>query len=245
MGWKSRSLAACAVLGLAGCAANPDPTSTVFDPFEEQNRATHNANVSLDRNVVRPFSKGYVTYVPEIFRIFLRNVITNLEQPAIAVNHVLQGEFEDAGHTVARFSFNTVLGLGGLLDPATDFQFEERRTGFGETLEDFGVNEGPYVVLPFLGPSTEREALGRFVDFFSNPYTSIVPTTVSNYIIVGTGLTLVEDRQTFGSTIDSVFYDSEDSYIAARTAYLQFLRARAEGETTIENLEDPYADLLE
>ena len=162
---------AITALGAVTACTVPDTPQNIFDPYEEQNRATHELNRAVDRAVVRPTAQAYGEVLPPFLRGVIGNVADNIALTGDVLNDVLQGRGEDAGHNLFRFAVNTTLGVGGLFDPAgSSFGLERRETGFGETLFTGGVPEGAYYEIPFLGPSTEREAGGRFGDFFTNAF---------------------------------------------------------------------------
>src|SRR5215470_7755431 len=147
---------------LAGCAtvSNPDPR----DPWEPMNRATFEFNDAVDRAVLKPAAEGYRFVLPEVVRTGIRNFFSNLQDPWIALNQLLQGKVERALDDASRFLWNSTLGLGGVLDVATDMRLPKHNEDFGQTLAVWGVNSGPYLVIPFLGPSTLRDAPARLVD---------------------------------------------------------------------------------
>lgn len=226
-------VAACSNTGVGGTAA---------DPFEQQNRAVHAFNKAADKNVIRPASQAYAAVIPSPVRKGLSNGVTNLNQPVYFVNHVLQGDVDDAARTFFRFAVNTLFGFGGLLDPASDGGLFEESTDFGETLAVWGVREGAYIELPIAGPSSERDLAGKVVDLALNPTRYVIPTPESYYLLGGQALNLLHQRHEYAGIIDGLLYESADSYAQARIAYLQN-KANAVGNgPTEESLEDPYAD---
>jgi phospholipid-binding lipoprotein MlaA len=160
MPWANRI---CAVLALAlcGCAT---PGGNPADPLEPFNRAMFSFNDSVDRAVLKPVAQGYRSVVPDLVRTGVSNFFSNLEDAWICVNNLLQGKFEDGGEDLGRFVFNSTFGLAGIFDFATDAGFQKHNEDFGQTLGKWGVGSGPYLVLPFLGPSTARDGLALLVD---------------------------------------------------------------------------------
>lgn len=214
-----RSAAIAGVVFLAGCAA-PNDGQGVHDPYEETNRAWHETNVALDRAAIKPVATAYGTVVPDPVRKSLANVSDTLSIPGAVVNDVLQLRFGDAVHNTARFAVNATVGIFGLMDPATGMGLEERDADFGETLQRWGVTEGAYVVLPVLGPSTERDGLGIIVDMALNPVGTLLGTEVAD---AKTGLKVAEmadKRYRYSDVYESVLYDSSDSYAQMRLTYL-------------------------
>lgn len=163
------------VLPLAACATPPnggrDELGVVepWDPWENMNRSTFDANMWLTHNAILPFAKGYRDTVPEYLRNRLRRSFDNLGEPIIFANDLLQGRVKSALRTFWRFTFNSTVGLGGLYDVSIDLGLKRQTGDFGQTLYVWGVRQSPYLVLPFLGPSTLRDGVGRGVDAYADP----------------------------------------------------------------------------
>ena len=147
---------------MAGCATvpNPDPR----DPWEPMNRATFEFNDGVDRVVLRPLAEGYRFVLPEPVRDGVRNFFANLQDPWIALNQLLQGKVEEALSDAWRFIANSTFGIGGIFDIATDMRMPKHTEDFGQTLAVWGIDFGPYLVLPVLGPSSARDAVGTLVN---------------------------------------------------------------------------------
>lgn len=157
-----------AAVALAGCATVPGETSR-NDPYEEFNRKMLSFNFAVDEAILEPASEAYVAVTPKYGRDRVSDFFGNLREPVTFVNEVLQGEGERALQTTARFSINSTLGLAGLFD-ITGFEGIDRPTeDFGQTLAVWGVDSGPYLVLPFLGPSNPRDFIGGGVDRALDP----------------------------------------------------------------------------
>ena len=219
---------------LAGCN-NPSAShdaARAYDPFEARNRDNHDLNKKIDTALVKPAGNGYVSFVPKPVQKGVSNFSANLAMPSLVVNNLLQGRLGKAGKNTLRFALNTTVGLGGLVDAAGEFKLHEEDTDFGETLHVWGFKEGAYVELPLLGPSTERDAVGKVVDLFTNPLSYVLPSP-EKYI--GTGASVASrlgDRGTYAETLDSVLYDSADSYAQARAIYIQNRRFELGQEAT-------------
>ncbi|HZS81742.1 MAG TPA: VacJ family lipoprotein [Stellaceae bacterium] len=140
------------------------------DPLEPLNRTTFEFNRILDGLLIKNIALLYRTVLPDPVRTGIRHVLHNLNQPIVFANNMLQGELQRAGTTAARFSINTTLGLAGIFDVATGWGFPEQTGDFGQTLWSWGVPEGPYLVLPLLGPSDPRDAIGEGVDGYIDPF---------------------------------------------------------------------------
>ncbi len=159
------ALSALATLSLSACATGPNPD----DPYEDFNRQMFAFNEGLDKAVIEPVAYGYRAVTNEPIREGVGNFTGNLNEPLTAVNHVLQGKLPDAGATVGRFLINSTLGIVGIFDPASAMGIQRTKEDFGQTLGAWGVDSGPYLVLPFVGPSNPRDAFGRGADAALNP----------------------------------------------------------------------------
>lgn len=216
---KFAAILLIASIGLAACSV-PDEPVEIHDPYENTNRKIHAFNKGLDQVVVRPTSTAYGSLIPRPIRRGVSNFANYVDTPRFILNDLAQGNVDDAMHNLARFAMNTVFGLG-VLDPASDAGVETRRTGFGETLHVWGTEEGAYIELPALGPSNERDAVGQIVDFVSNPITGALDASNDWIPPSANIMDRLGQRYEFGSTIDSLLYDSADSYAQTRNLYLQ------------------------
>ena len=169
-----RGLALGAILSVAACAtADPRAELSATDPHEGFNRKMLDFNLALDRNVLRPVARGYDAVTPALVKHLLGNGFNHLDLPADFINYLLQGEIDPALETLGRFTINTVLGAGGLLDPATEFGLPKDDTDFGITLSRHGVGEGTYWMLPVVAPITTRDAFGGLVDLAPSSHPSM------------------------------------------------------------------------
>ncbi len=214
----------------------------VYDPLESTNRAIHEFNIALDQLVVGPVAEVYGTFIPKDIRTIVENTARNLGEPNAFVNHVLQGDGDSAGTTLLRFVLNSTVGVGGMADPAADMGLFQQPTDFGETLAAWGVDEGAFLVLPVLGPSTVRDAVGIVVDLAIDPMNYVITREQAYYMLALKGVNLIGKRNTYDDLISLLLYESADSYAAQRLSYMQNKRyVVSGGETEIEDLEDPYA----
>lgn len=228
---------------LSACATSGPPGSDVNDPYEPVNRGVHSFNKSVDKVLYRPVSTAYGFVIPRPLRQGVNNFSQNLGGPQDAVNSLIQGRVEDTVHTLFRFVLNTTLGVAGVFDPATSIGLERRDTDFGETLHVWGVGEGAYLSVPFFGPSTQRDTLGDVVDLFTDPFAPFVGFPEAYIPTAAWVLENADDRYQFSDTIDSVLYDSTDSYAQSRLIYLDNRRFEL-GGTTEDVYFDPYEELL-
>jgi len=155
---------------------------------------------------------------------------------------MLQGRPELAGTAMMRFGVNTLFGFGGLIDLASELGMDYRDTNVDETLFRWGVPEGGYLVVPFGGPGTQRDWSGWVLDYALDPVQLFLPTAAGTALIAASGVDLLNDRYELDTTLDELFYQSEDSYTATRISYLQNMRARLKGGTGLDLLEDVYDD---
>jgi phospholipid-binding lipoprotein MlaA len=164
---RAAVIAFASLLG-AGCASAPGRT-TPDDPWQGLNRSVYTFNDTLDRAALKPVAKGYKKVTPGFIRTGIGNFLANLEYPATILNQFLQGKGKTGLKDTGRFLFNTTLGLGGLFDVATPMGLDAHDEDLGQTLAVWGVPSGPFVTLPFFGPSSVRDAPSRVVDFFLDP----------------------------------------------------------------------------
>ena len=211
----------------------------INDPYEAQNRKVHAFNRGLDRALVRPAALGYSKVLPDEIEDSIGYFARNLGQPSVVVNSLLQGDLRGAGNATLRFTVNTTLGLFGFFDVATEFKMADHDTDFGETLFAWGAGEGVYLELPVLGPSTTRNATGKVVDLFTNPLTYVLESPEKYY---GTGASVASGLSTrgrFSDTVDSILYESADSYAQARLIYLQNRRFNVGDDASATEI-DPF-----
>jgi phospholipid-binding lipoprotein MlaA len=212
-------IVAALALALAGCATiNGDPR----DPLEGVNRKVYAFNDKVDSWVLRPVATGYRDWVPGEIRDRVRNFFGNLADPLIGVNNVLQGKFEEGFFDFARFGFNSTIGLLGLHDVATDMGYEKNNEDFGQTFGRWGAGTGPYLVLPFLGSSNVRDALGSGVDIYFDPLRELRPYR-AQYALWATRLVQVRADLLEASRI--LEEAALDLYTFQRDAYLQRRRS--------------------
>lgn len=209
----------CASALLTACTA-PTPGAEFNDPYEANNRAIYASSIQLDRAVLRPAGQVAAALPMEITTP-VANFADNVSLPGMIANGFLQGDIGGLSTNTMRFLINTTVGIGGLFDPAGAIGLTEETTDFGETLSVWGVKEGAYLVLPVFGPSTERDAVGRIVDLVFDPLQSVGTATQLKYATGASVADLAITRGIFMDTIDSVLYESADSYAQARLAYLQ------------------------
>ncbi|HXC40073.1 MAG TPA: VacJ family lipoprotein [Burkholderiales bacterium] len=206
---------AVALLLVSGCATNGNPR----DPLEPMNRSVYKFNDGFDKAIARPVAEGYRTVVPQIIRTGVTNFFSNLEDVWIMVNNVLQGKPKDALDDLARVTINTSVGLFGVMDWASEAGLPKHNEDFGQTLGRWGVGSGPYLVLPFFGPSDVRDALAwGLVDSHGDIVRNLNNVPTRNELLV---LRLINLRANLLDATRIVEEAAIDPYSFVRDAYLQ------------------------
>jgi phospholipid-binding lipoprotein MlaA len=215
IGGSSLILAACT-------SAPPSPEALAAnDPYEQTNRQTLIFNGKLDHYVVVPTVAIYFVLVRDGGRRGVHNFLGNLSLPTIFVNDLLQGELTRGGQSAARFLINSSLGLGGFFDPARKMGIPGHGEDFGQTLAVWGADEGPYLILPFLGPSNPRDAAGLAIDVAIDP-TNFIPLKQHLWWSAGREyFTVLDLRAETYQTIQGIQRSSVDYYGSLRSLYRQ------------------------
>jgi phospholipid-binding lipoprotein MlaA len=249
---KFAVLLLCCLLPLTGCATPPaDPAARAEfdqtnDPLEPLNRKIFDFNQFLNRILLRPVATAYRDVVPEFGRNAIRHFLDNLGEPVVFANNVMQGEFHRAGETAGRFALNSTVGVGGIFDPATPTGLDRQSGDFGQTLYHYGVPDGPYLMLPILGPSNPRDGIGMAVDSFIDPFGYLAnaygarnSATIGRF--AGGG---IDELSRNLDTLDELQRDSIDFYASLRSLYRQHRAAelRHGAPAPIPGLESLYQD---
>ena len=227
--WSARFAGTAALLVvLAACASpaqGPDAvaeSAKINDPLEPLNRAIFGFNLALDKALLRPVAIAYRDVIPKPGRDGVRNFLDNLETPVVLANDVLQGSAERAGTTAGRFAINSTIGIAGLLDVAAGMGFKRHDEDFGQTLGVWGFPEGPYLVLPILGPSPPRDSVGLVVDYFIDPLTYVFDNNDVEWLsFVRFGVRAVDSRSRSVEALDEIERTSIDFYATVRSFYRQ------------------------
>ena len=222
----------------AGCTSTPTPDAVdQNDPYESFNRQVFDMNQTLDNNVALPVAVFYHHAVPTPAREGVHNFLDNLDQPSTFANDILQGEVTRACETLGRFTVNSTIGMAGLVDAATKIGMPNHSSDFGETLAIYGVGEGPFLVLPLVGPSNPRDAAGDIVDIALDP-TTYVHFRSSVYWMIGRGtFSIIDTRERNIGTIAELERTSVDLYATERSLYRQHRNAEIRGgKPDLQNL---------
>ena len=232
-----RAAAVAVLLGLcAGCSAAPSGESSDNDPLEKVNRAAFAADETADRAVLKPIAKAYREHLPAAVQEGVHHVVSNLAEPRVAVDTMLQGKPTRSLEALQRLAVNTTVGAGGVFDVAADWGVKPRDADFGETLGVWGVKGGPYVVLPLFGPSNLRDAFGTAVDFALDPLAYFSGAAILYARLASGGAKLVDVRSEHLQDLDALEKSSLDFYAALRSAYGQHR------EAAIRDAKAPAAD---
>lgn len=202
----------------------------INDPLEVMNRGVFIFNDSLRRWFMEPAARGYREVTPSMFRTGMLNFFRNLLEPTRIVNCLLQGRFRAAEETFLRFVLNTTVGVGGLMDPATVDGMNSHERQFNSTLAEYGVNTGPYLVLPFFGPGSFRGTAGLAVDTLTSPLLYVLDGELLAAFIVKSSDAINQASFKLGE-YEKMISGSLDPYVAVRDAYIQYQQKWLEDES--------------
>jgi phospholipid-binding lipoprotein MlaA len=190
----------------------------VYDPIEPVNRGIYAFNKAIDRNLLHPVARGYREFIPSFLRERVRNFLLNLKEPVRLVNNALQGDIDGAFVSFWRFTINTTIGLGGINDVTGHTNLKIESEDFGQTLGFYGLDEGPFLMLPLLGPSNLRDLAGAVVDTAATPTTyfdDVVNISVSS-------VDVINKREAVLDYTDDIEKNSFDPYSTYRSVYTQY-----------------------
>lgn len=217
-----------ALIALSACATPPqDPAARAEfeadnDPIEPLNRAIFDFNLVVDGTIIKPAAQVYRGVLPEGARTGIHNALDNLRSPIVFANDVLQGETQRAAITAWRFVINSTIGILGIFDVAKEAGYPGHSEDFGQTFAKWGIGEGPYLVLPILGPSNPRDATGLAAEWFTDPFNIWMSNTDRDWVVwTRTGVTGLDWRSRNIETIDELKKTSIDFYAAIRSLYRQ------------------------
>ncbi len=227
----------CLIVGCASIPAGVEPSPR--DPWEPFNRSVFEFNEGLDKYLLKPVVAAYRFILPEIVREGIYNFFSNYSDIYTALQNLLQGKPDYAFNDLMRVAVNTIFGLGGLMDVATPGGLEKHKEDWGQTFGVWGVPSGPYVVLPFFGPSTVRDTFGTAADLETDYLFKYIPDVGLRNSI--TGLRVVNARNTYYEAGDLLDGAAIDKYSFMRDAYLQRREYQInEGRNDEEPLMPPY-----
>ena len=202
---------------LSGCSYQNELTNDPKDPLENRNRSIYAFNENMDEAILEPAADGYNYITPNFLQRGFNNFFGNVNYPITIINQLLQGNLEELLQDTLRFTINTTIGVFGLFDPASSIGLPEHDEDFGQTLAVWGVQEGPYLMLPFFGPKTLRSLAGDFTDVLFNPLLNIDDT---NLKIKTNLINILQDRSDL-STLEEELDNSFDPYQFIKDSYIQ------------------------
>ena len=208
-------------LTLSGCATT---TTASADPWQDWNRSIQSFNDEVDAIVLKPVATGYQKATPEAIDESISNFFSNIEDISVFINDFLQLKVKQGGMDFGRFLFNSTFGVAGFFDVATTVDLPKHNEDFGQTLGVWGVPSGPYLVLPFFGSSSLRDAIGLLGDAFFSPmiYLSLFGTTTTNFATMSSNALDVADRRAGLMATEKVVNEaSVNRYDFMRNSYLQ------------------------
>ncbi len=224
------------IVSTSGCATNSS-TSPVYDPYESTNRKIYAFNTELDRGLLEPAARTYRFFVADPIEDGVSNVFNNIDDVTVFVNAVLQGKFKQAASDAGRFLVNSTIGIAGIFDIGTRIGLPKHNDSFGQTLGVWGVGEGPFIMLPFLGPANGRAAVGRVVDGATSylpPYLTDEPRVLNTT----RGIGIIDTRARFLSA-GRLLDDALDPYLLLRDIWVKSHReATFEGKREVSLGED-------
>ncbi len=214
---------------LLGCASEPIQKPLAFikqvDPFEDVNRATYDFNNKFDQKLFEPVARVYADNTPSFVQTGIGNFFGNMNDIWTGINSFLQGNIQDGFTDLMRVGINSTFGLLGLLDIASEAQIPKHRNDLGQTLGVWGVPDGPYIVIPFLGPSVMRDAFALPIDFYGDVWSYARPVTYRNS---GEVIRLVDKRAGYLDSYSLMQAAALDEYIFVRDSYLQRIAGQIE-----------------
>jgi len=213
-----------------GCATPPES-----DPWENMNRKIFVFNEAVDAYALEPVATAWDFVFPDFVQIGIRNIFAHTNTPIVMAHDVLQGKPAAAGVDLVRFIANTIFGFGGLVDVASMDGVPKNDEDWGQTLGVWGIESGPYLMLPFFGPSTPRGTVGLAADTFSSPHSYYIPFWANAML---TGTKLINTRAYYLEEIDQSRADAFDYYIFVRDAYLQNRRSKLNDSSEQEPEDD-------
>ena len=214
MRWNDRLAQLCLCAGVAMLPFTAH-AATEDDPWEGVNRVIFKFNDTIDTYALKPIAQGYQYITPQFLEDGIHNMYRNIGDVRNLANNVLQVKPHAAGVDTARLLMNTIVGVGGFFDVGTKMGLQRNDEDFGQTLGYWGLNSGPYLVLPLLGPSTVRDALGIYPDSYAEPYRYMHDVSARNTVA---GMKIIDARANLLSAEKLI---TGDKYIFIRNAYLQ------------------------
>tara|TARA_A100001011_G_C14250097_1_gene817433 strand:+ start:735 stop:1433 length:699 start_codon:yes stop_codon:yes gene_type:complete len=210
---------------LSGCAGlSHSGSNDPRDPFESVNRSIFHFNDEVDKAILKPLAVNYEKFFPEVVRKGVSNFFGNLSDLVTSIQHFLQLDFEKSSSSASRFFINSTVGILGLRDVASGLGIPKTEEDFGQTFGSYGIKPGPYIVLPFFGPSTARDGIGKVMDILVDPFQTSVKNNPERF--VGNSLRVIETRASLLSAEQAFEALAFDRYVGVKNAYLANRKAK-------------------
>lgn len=227
----------------SGCATLPEGERSAQDPWESYNRTMFSVNAGVDKVAIKPVTQAYRFVSPQFVETGVSNFFANLGDVPNMFNNFLQGKFEAGGNDLMRFLTNSTIGLGGLIDIASEAGMPKHDEDFGQTLAVWGVNSGPYLMLPLLGPSTLRDTAGLPVDYATSPGSYVSDDELRLGL---TGLGIIDTRSSVMGAEELLGASIYSDYARMREFYLKSRESKVkDGFVTDEAAQQEEFDLLD
>ena len=234
------TLCICA-LTLAACATVPPSERNARDPWQRMNRGIFKFNDAFDRAIAKPVARTYVRVLPQTIRTGVTNFFNNVTYPDVIVNALLQGQFKPFVRDTGRLVVNTTVGIGGILDPASRIGLALDDRDFGQTFGKWGIPTGPFLEVPFVGPSDVRDGIGRLADSYGEPWVYIKSRYW--YWDYGTLLVYVVSERASVLPLTDLAEKTYDPYAFERNAYLQHRDFLVKGQKAQGGAEEELKEL--
>lgn len=216
----SAFMVAALCAGLLSACTTPKGSGNAeagYDPIEPVNRGIFQFNYAVDSVIIKPVAQGYGAVMPKHGKTMVSNFVSNIKEPVTFANSILQADANNSFCTLWRFLINSTVGVGGLFDAASEIGLKNRETGLGDTFAIYGVDTGPYLMIPIFGPSSVRDGIGRLGDVFMDPVSYTNNPIFYSVIAVKT----VEARERNMKLLNDI-YNSIDPYTTMRSIYTQY-----------------------
>ncbi len=216
-----KRFAIATLIMVTGACASTTNNSEPTDPLEGYNRAAYSFNKAVDQNLYRPVASVYNTVIPKPPRDGISNIMRNLREPWVFLNDILQLKFKRAGTTLGRFVINSSVGFGGSFKVSDKMNIAYHSEDLGQTFATWGIGDGPYFIIPFVGPSNGRDVVGFGAYIFADPTTiAIGKLNVSGLNLARTGVDALDARARAHDVVNRI-YEDENGYELMRSAYRQ------------------------
>ena len=200
-------------------------TPGIEDPLEPLNRVSFTITHFLDGFLMRPITRLYVFFTPKFIQDRVSNILSNMNEPVFFANNLMQGELDKAGTSFQRFALNTVVGFGGMFDIADEMDITQERADFGQTLASWGIDSGPFLYIPLLGPSTVRDGIGIGADAFMSPWSYITgyggSSAQDKFLITSISANTLTNRAAVLDEYEALEKGSLDFYATLRSVFIQ------------------------